>query len=94
MDAGVRAWLVDRNNQISLWEEEIRLQRKNCFGAYFSLFPLGGAVEGLSIQGAKYPLSNYTMSPYESRTVSNEYDEEDVCITFSSGIVVLMETRD
>ena len=94
MDAGVKTWLVDSNNQISLWEKEIRIQKENCFGTYFSLFPLGSEVNRVSIVGAKYPLTEYHMTNDESRCVSNELKDEEVIITFPEGIVVLMETRD
>lgn len=93
-DAGVKAYLVDECNRISLWGGEIRLCKTDCFGRYFSLFPFGGEVEEISIEGAKYPLSHYRMSPYESRCVSNEYKDEEVRITFPKGLIVLMETRD
>lgn len=93
-DAGVKAYIVDECNRISLWGEEIRLSKTEHFGKYFSLFPFGGEVEDVSIKGAKYPLSHYRMSPYESRCVSNEYKDEEVVITFPKGLIVLMETRD
>ncbi len=93
-DAGVKAYIADKNNKISLIEGETVLQKKEAFGTYFSLFPLGGAVQKLCIKGAKYPLLNYTLEPYNSRCVSNEFLEEKAEITFSEGIVVLMETRD
>jgi len=93
-DAGVEAYIVDECNRISLWEKEISLCKADGFGKYFSIFPLGGEVEDISIVGAKYPLSHYRMSPYESRCVSNEYKDEEVKITFPQGTIVLMETRD
>lgn len=93
-DAGVKAYIADECNRISLWGKEIRLSKKECFGTYFSLFPFGGEVEDVSIEGAKYPLSHYRMSPYESRCVSNEFEDEEVVITFPKGLIVLMETRD
>ena len=93
-DAGVEAYIVDECNRISLWGTEIRLQKRECFGKYFSLFPLGGEVEDVSIEGAKYPLSHYRMSLYESRCVSNEYQDDEVVITFPKGMILLMETRD
>lgn len=93
-DAGVETYIVDECNRISLWETQIRLQKRDCFGKYFSLFPFGGEVEDVSIEGAKYPLSHYRMSPYESRCVSNEYQDEEVVITFPQGLIILMETRD
>lgn len=93
-DAGVEAYLVDECNRISLRGSTIHLRKAECFGKYFSLFPFGGEVEDVSIKGAKYSLSHYRMSPYESRCVSNEYQDEEVIITFPKGLIVLMETRD
>lgn len=94
LDHGVEAWILDETNRISVHEKEIILTNEKQFGEYFSLFPLGEAVSDLSIEGAKYPLSHYYMSPYESRCVSNELIGQDVKITFPRGTVVLMETRD
>ncbi len=94
LDAGVEAYLLDECNRISVWEKEICLKNQECFGKYFSLFPLGEAVPDVTIEGAKYPVSNQNMSPYESRFVSNEVEGEEVKITFPEGVLVLMETRD
>lgn len=94
LDNGMQAYILDPCNRISLWEKEIVLAKKDEFGTYFSIFPFDGVVEDVSIEGAKYPLSHYRMTPYESRCVSNEMLEEDVRITFPKGLVVLMETRD
>ena len=94
MDAGVKAWLVDEYNQISLWEKEIHIHKSECFGTYFSLFPFGNEVKDVSIEGAKYPLFQYHMTNCESRCVSNECCEEEVVITFSEGTMILIETRE
>lgn len=93
-DNHVKAWIVDSCNRISLAKHEVRLIRNESFGEYFSLFPFEGVVEDLSIEGAKYPLSHYRMSASESRCVSNEYQEDEVKITFPDGMIILMETRD
>lgn len=93
-DAGMKAYIVDPYNRISLVEKEIYLSKKDAFGRYFSIFPLGGIVAGLNIEGAKYPLSNHTLMPYDSLCVSNQFLKEGVHITFSNGIVILMETRE
>lgn len=94
LDAGVKAYIIDNHNRISLAEKEILLFKENAFGTYFSLFPLGGIVHGLSIKGAKYPLNNHTLVPYDSRCVSNQFLEDCVEIIFSDGIIIFMETRD
>ena len=93
-DYHMQAYIMDEYNRISLWEKEISLYKKEAYGKYFSLFPFDGVVEDVSIRGAKYPLSNYRMSACESRCVSNEYQDEEVRITFPRGMIILMETRD
>lgn len=93
-DAGVKAYILDAHNRISLIEKEILLSKENAFGTFFSVFPLGGNVEKFSIIGAKYPLFNHTLSPYDSLCVSNEVQEDEVKITFPQGLVILMETKE
>ncbi len=94
LDSGKKAFMLDKYNRISLHEKEIVLEKKNCFGKYFSIFPLGGIVEDVSVKGAKYPLRHYRLCPYDSRCVSNEFLEDEVKIMFSQGLIILMETRD
>ena len=94
LDAGVEAYLLDECKRISVWEKEITLSKGQSFGTYFSLFPLGEAVPDVTIEGAKYPVSHQSVSPYESRFVSNEVEEQEVKIKFPKGVLVLMETRD
>ena len=94
IDAGVETYLWDNCNRISLWNKEIVLEKKSAYGKYFSIFPFGGEVNNVTIEGAKYPLKEYRMTPYESRTVSNEMKDATVKITFSKGYVILMETQD
>ena len=93
-DYGIKAYILDECNRISLWKKEISLYKKESYGKYFSLFPFDGVVDDVSIRGAKYPLSHYRMSACESRCVSNEYKDDEVVITFPKGTIVLMETRD
>lgn len=93
-DAGVRAYLVDAHNRIYLAKSRLVLKKEEMFGGYFSLFSMGGAVEGLSIRGAKYPLEDYFLEANSSRCVSNEMAEEEVEITWKSGRLLVMETRD
>ena len=93
-EAGLEAYLVDECNRISLWGNQICIRKAEKFGKYFSIFPFGGPVENVSITGAKYPLTNYRVSADESRCVSNEVVDDKVLITFSDGLLILMETKD
>lgn len=94
VDSGVQAYLQDTHNRIQIIKGETELQRGDVFGKYFSVFPLGGIVDRFSIKGAKYPLVDHTLTPYDSLCVSNELKEEKVMISFPEGYVILMETKD
>lgn len=92
--AGIDAKIIDRQNRISLISEKTVLKKEEAYGPYFSIFPLGQDVLGVTIKGAIYPLRNHTLTPHDSLCVSNEFEEDEVVIDFISGTVILMETRD
>ncbi len=93
-EAGAEAVILDSYNRIRLIDESIVLRREEAYGKYFSLFPLGGTVCDFNIKGAKYPLAYHVLTPYDSLCVSNEFEEDEVEISFPFGDVILMETRD
>ena len=57
---------------------------------------MGDEIFGFNIKGAKYPLRNHTLKPCNSLCVSNEIAEgsDEAVISFPSGRVILMQTRD
>ena len=93
-DAGAEACLMDAHNRIRLLDESSVIRKSEAFGPYFSVFPLDGEIIDFNIIGAKYPLQHHTLMPFDSLCVSNEWEEEEVEITFPVGNVILMETRD
>jgi thiamine pyrophosphokinase len=94
LDSGADARIVDMHNQIRLLNQSIVLTKEEAFGPYFSVFPLGNAVEDFNLEGAKYPLAHHTLTAYDSLCVSNEIEQNEVKISFPYGIVILMETKD
>ena len=94
LQAGADARIVDSHNQIRLLDSDITLKKSEAFGPYFSLFPLELPVDDFNISGAKYPLKNHFLKPSDSLCVSNEFQEDEVKISFAYGRVILMETRD
>lgn len=84
-DAEVDMVLADSHNKIRLIKKEFILRKEEAWGKYFSVFPLGGEVGGFFIEGAKYPLTNHRLSPYDSLCVSNEIAGEEVRIHFPEG---------
>lgn len=58
-------------------------------GAVFSVFALGGRAEGVSIEGAKYPLRGAVLEPDFPLGVSNHFEKGPVRITAESGALVV-----
>ena len=94
LDANSEGVILDRQNKIRLLKSDFTLAKKDAFGKYFSIFPLGGTVENVNLQGAKYPLENYQLTPYTTRCISNEILEKELKVSFDSGIIIFMETKD
>lgn len=92
--AGIKAEILDRQNRIRLIGEDTVLKREEAYGPYFSVFPLCGEIYNFNISGAKYPLHNHVLTPNDSLCVSNQFEEDEVVISFANGTVILMETRD
>lgn len=90
----VKAYIVDATNKISLLEKDEVIRKEEMYGEYFSVFSLGSQVENLTISGAKYPLENHCLLPYDSLSVSNEVVEDILKITYKSGILIFMESKE
>lgn len=62
---------------------------------YFSLIPASNTVKGVSIEGAKYPLKNATLSRRNSGfATSNEIDGNCALISVKKGSLYVIESRD
>lgn len=93
--AGVEAYLVDEHNRISLpVEKHFYLEKEEQFGEYVSFFPLGEEVGGLILKGFKYPLDGYCLRNLEGLGVSNEIVDERAEVSWETGILVEIESKD
>lgn len=59
----------------------------------FSLFPLGAQCAGVCIEGAAYPLSDYTLKNSVPLGVSNEFTGESAEISFKTGELLVIRMR-
>lgn len=92
---GVHIAMADKNNYMSLVESGTVLNRDEQFGKYVSFFPVGGDVEGLTLEGFKYPLYRHCLTVSDSGlTVSNEISAEQAHLTFSEGTLLMIMSRD
>lgn len=85
--------ILNENNEIFLINKNICLE-KNREYPYVSLIPLTTTVEGITLNGFKYNLSNAKMFIGQSLGVSNEQVEENAIITIKKGILIVIKSKD
>ena len=91
----VQSVLVDAYNYMSLIESGMILKKEEQFGKYVSFFPIEGEVTGLTLKGFKYPLNSYTLKVEDSGlTVSNEISDPEAEVTFETGKLLMIMSRD
>lgn len=92
---GVSVTMADSNNYVTLIKSGTVLERENQFGQFVSFFPVGGEVEGLTLEGFKYPLYDHHLTVADSGlTVSNEIISPMARVTFTKGRLLMIMSRD
>lgn len=90
---GCEVVLADEQNEIHLLNPGSYVYPA-CPDEKISLFAFGSEVTGLFLDGLKYTVSDYTLSPYDPLCVSNEWVGEDACLSFKTGLLMLYFSRD
>lgn len=94
----VKMYIVDETNRIQIMTRDnfqnCIISKKEQFGKYVSLVPITPCVKGVTCKGALYPLCKEDIYSGESRTVSNEIEEEYLEISISDGMMLVIESRD
>lgn len=94
MKQDVPCCLLDPWNRIWMTRKPVTLKRKTQYGKYVSLLAHGGPVRDLTLEGFFYPLHNHTLGPDSALGISNEIVAEKAKITFSEGVLLVVESRD
>ena len=76
------------------WIGEQRSQKTISLENMFLSFTMGDKVEGVTLKGFKYPLKDHTLVNSDEIGVSNEILEEKAEITFRSGVVLMIMSKD
>lgn len=84
---GAVGYLVDGTGMILVLQNEAIHLKKGMEG-YLSLFSLGRQARGVTIQGMKYPLEDYTMTNDYPIGISNEFIGEEAVIQVEDGELV------
>ncbi len=86
--------LLDEHNRIRMIQKPLTLEKDAQYGKYVSLIPYGGDVQGITLRGFKYPLSDYTMGGFNSLGISNEIVDEKAVIELTGGSLLVIESHD
>ena len=72
------------------------LYKSKLYGKYIAFFSTSKRVENFVIEGFKYPLNKVTLDSWSnpSLTISNEIIEDKAYVSFESGTVMVIESRD
>lgn len=84
--------VIDDNNFIFLTDKPTTL--KGSIGDTISFHAYCDEVKNFTIRSSKYDLTNYNLKLGDSITTSNEFLDKDITITFDSGIIMVLYTKD
>ena len=85
--------IIDEKNEMFLINKDTVIEKDNYF-KYVSLLPFTDIVTGITLQGFLYPLENKTLTKAESIGISNELLEKTAYISLSSGILIVVKSKD
>lgn len=94
LQKGIEAYILDSRNRLYLIDGERVFRRGETWGKYISFVPLTEKVAGITLTGFKYPLFQKDIEIGTSLCISNELWEEEGRITFTDGVLIVVESQD
>jgi thiamine pyrophosphokinase len=91
--AGVSAFIIDRYNKIYIKNSAFSIKKSEQFGNYVSFIPMSEKVT-ISLDGMKYPLSDFELTQGNSLCQSNEIIGDEAKIDIECGKVIVIESLD
>lgn len=95
-ERNIPAYVVDSRNLITLpCSREFFVEKETQHGKYVSFLPLEERVTGLTLEGFRYPLQNFTLTNASGGLgVSNEIVEEKARVSYQEGVLVMIQSKD
>ncbi len=91
----ITCFLGNANNLVFVTPKNHIILPQEVKGKYFSIFSFNEKVNNLSILGAKYTLSNYTMTNTYPVGISNQFiNDQSVIIDKEGGKVIIVISKD
>lgn len=92
-ERGCTCRILDAQNELSFLAGTAEIPNDQKF-KYFSIIPLDYTLNGVTITGAKYPLSDATVTRSTMYTISNEIVAASARISIMQGKAFLIRSRD
>jgi thiamine pyrophosphokinase len=93
LKAGVNAFIIDKYNKIYIKNSAFTIKKSEQFGSFISFIPMTEKVK-ISLDGMKYPLSDFELTQGNSICQSNEIVGDEARIDIEYGKVVVIEALD
>ncbi|PKR78576.1 thiamine diphosphokinase [Halalkalibacillus sediminis] len=90
----IDAWMINKHNELTIKYPDTYKLEKDLRYKYISFLPMTEKVEHLSLKGFRYELEDENISSDSSLTVSNEWNEKKGTYSFSTGILLVVKSRD
>jgi thiamine pyrophosphokinase len=87
--AGVRVQALVGEARITVVRD--RAELRGAPGSLLTLLPVGGAANGVRTKGLRFPLAGETLSPGETRGVSNEFVEPAAVVELDDGVLLAVQ---
>ena len=96
LEKGVDCEILDEHNRIRLIQGEYRIKKAEQYGKYVSLIPFTTDVNGVTLEGLKYPVQDqhFTVQGSGGFGVSNEIAADEARISLKQGIFIMIESKD
>lgn len=91
-EKGIVLEIIDDNNRIYLGQNKMTLN--GSYGDNISFHALSDKVVNLEIKGGKYILESYDMSLLAPRAICNEFIDTPIEISYDSGELLILHSRD
>lgn len=91
---GVQAVFYDSCNRVRFHPGGIQSYAADTEYSYVGLIPLDAVLNGVTLRGLKYPLTNATLDRAAVISISNEASEEHYTIEIEEGRALVIESRD
>ena len=88
----IKAYIVDEHSEVSLIDKSSVFKGKRC--DIISFYAFSDEVNNLTIKNAKYPLEDYLLESFESLCNSNEFLDDEIEVSFSSGKLLVIYSKE